>query len=47
MEVMEGGDSGPKRMTIVKSHDVIKIVRYSHLSLTNFINIALTTKPSM
>ena len=28
MEVMEGGDSAPKRMTIVKSHDVIKIVRY-------------------
>jgi hypothetical protein len=26
MEVMEGGDSAPKRMTIVKSHDVIKIV---------------------
>jgi hypothetical protein len=48
MEVIEGGDSAPKRMTIVKSHDVIKIVRY----LRNFhtptnIVIALTTRPSM
>jgi len=27
MEVIEGGDSGPKKLTIVKSHEVIKIVR--------------------
>ena len=29
MEVIEGGpiESGPKKLTIVKSHDVIKIVR--------------------
>jgi len=29
MEVVEGGpvESGPKKMTIVKSHEVIKIVR--------------------
>ena len=44
MDVMEGGDSGPKRMTIAKSHDVINIVRYPHITLTNFINIALITK---
>lgn len=48
MEVIEGGDSAPKRMTIVKSHDVIKIVRYlpNFYTPTNIV-IALTTRPSM
>ena len=45
---MEGGDSAPKRMTIVKSHDVIKIVRYQIYFHTQYnIIIALTTKHSM
>lgn len=35
MEVIEGGDSAPKKMTIVKSHEVIKIVRYLNLHHLN------------
>lgn len=46
MEVMEGGDSAPKRMTIVKSHDVIKIVRYPIYFQTQNNIIALTTNHS-
>ena len=47
MEVIEGGDSAPKRMTIVKSHDVIKIVRYIPYFHLTYIIIALTTRHSM
>ena len=46
MEVMEGGDSAPKRMTIVKSHDVIKIVRYLSYPYDYHYILVLTIKPS-